>query len=61
MYHRRCETAFVSSASFPEAARERDIDVGLLIRSTSMARHPADHLPSMVDRLVLKPIGFVGR
>lgn len=39
---------FVSSANFTEAARERDIEVGLLVKSGSLARRVTCHFESLL-------------
>ncbi len=52
--HAKCvvvdrEVAFVSSANFTEAAQERNVEVGLLIRSPLIADRIARHFDALVD------------
>ena len=59
--HAKCvavdsEIAFVSSANFTEAAHERNIEVGLLIRSRSVAERVVRHFEGLVDRKEVVPI-----
>jgi phosphatidylserine/phosphatidylglycerophosphate/cardiolipin synthase-like enzyme len=49
---RRC--VFVSSANLTEAAQERNIEVGLLIRSTSLAERLSWHFAALVAEGVLR-------
>lgn len=51
--HAKCvvadrEVAFISSANFTEAAQVRNIEVGVLVRSTSIARRLAQHFESLI-------------
>ncbi|MCY2953146.1 MAG: DISARM system phospholipase D-like protein DrmC [Planctomycetota bacterium] len=62
--HAKCivvdgEAAFVSSANFTEAAQERNIEVGLLIRSASIAGKLACHFEALVDCGFLQPLIFL--
>jgi phosphatidylserine/phosphatidylglycerophosphate/cardiolipin synthase-like enzyme len=50
---------FISSANFTEAAQERNIEVGLVIRSNVLADQISNYFQSMVMRGVLKPV-FTG-
>lgn len=45
---------FVSSANFTEAAQDRNIEVGLLIESRSIADKISSHFETLVDRKVLQ-------
>jgi phosphatidylserine/phosphatidylglycerophosphate/cardiolipin synthase-like enzyme len=58
--HAKCivvdqRAVFVSSANFTEAAQERNIEVGLLIRSGSLARKLTEHFDAMVAEKLLVP------
>ena len=46
---------FVSSANFTEAAQERNIEVGLLIHSCSLAERIERHFATLVSEGLLKP------
>ena len=59
--HAKCvvvdkEEAFVSSANFTEAAQTRNIEVGVLVRSQSLARKLINHFESLAALSILKPI-----
>ncbi|MFI5457103.1 MAG: DISARM system phospholipase D-like protein DrmC [Isosphaerales bacterium] len=59
--HAKCvvvdnEEAFVSSAYFTEAAQTRNIEVGVLLRSQSLARKLTNHFESLAALSILKPI-----
>ncbi|MBV8130459.1 MAG: hypothetical protein JO114_22640, partial [Planctomycetaceae bacterium] len=61
--HAKCvvvdkEEAFVSSANFTEAAQTRNIEVGVLVRSSSFARKLSDHFESLAASSILKPISL---
>ena len=52
--HAKCvvtdlKQVFVSSANFTEAAQERNLEVGLLVRSSHLATRLADHFESLVS------------
>ena len=47
---------FVSSANFTEAAQNRNIEVGLLVRSEPIARRISGHFESMITDGILKPV-----
>jgi phosphatidylserine/phosphatidylglycerophosphate/cardiolipin synthase-like enzyme len=49
---------FVSSANFTEAAQERNIEVGLLLRSQDMAARLLNHFSRLVAEVVLVPLSF---
>jgi len=44
---------FVSSANFTEAAQDRNIEVGLLLRSAKIARQLSDHFATLVEEGLL--------
>ena len=48
--------AFISSANFTEAARLRNIEVGVLIRSPVLARQLIQHFETLAAARILKPI-----
>jgi len=59
--HAKCivvdrEAAFVSSANFTEAALNRNIEAGVLIRSIAFARQLEDHFETLVQAGLLRPI-----
>ena len=47
---------FIGSANFTEAAQERNIEVGLVIRSRLLADQLTKHFASMVAEASLRPI-----
>jgi phosphatidylserine/phosphatidylglycerophosphate/cardiolipin synthase-like enzyme len=47
---------FVGSANFTEAAQNRNIEVGLLIESASLAHQLATHFETLVAGGVLKRV-----
>jgi phosphatidylserine/phosphatidylglycerophosphate/cardiolipin synthase-like enzyme len=56
--HAKCivvdrQELFVSSANFTEAAQERNLEVGLLIRSPTVAQRVQRHFESLVDAKLL--------
>ncbi len=59
--HAKCvvvdnEQAFVSSANFTEAAQTRNLEVGVLLRSSSFAQKLTNHFESLGALSILKPI-----
>src|SRR5271157_4518702 len=59
--HAKCvvvdkQDAFVSSANFTEAGQTRNIEVGVLVRSQSLARKLINHFESLAALSILKPI-----
>jgi phosphatidylserine/phosphatidylglycerophosphate/cardiolipin synthase-like enzyme len=59
--HAKCvvvdgEAVFVSSANFTEAAQERNIEVGLLVRSRSLAGRLLLHFDTLVAANLLTPV-----
>ncbi|MBI4601329.1 MAG: phospholipase [Planctomycetes bacterium] len=62
--HAKCvvvdrEVAFISSANFTEAAQERNIEVGVLIRSASLAAKIAHHFESLAEAGYLVPVSGI--
>lgn len=49
---------FISSANFTEAAHERNIEMGLLVRSASLARQVEAHFSALVEAGMLQQIPF---
>lgn len=63
--HAKCvvidkQTAFVSSANFTEAAQERNIEAGVLIRSESFASSLANHFETLAAQRILLPLTLQG-
>lgn len=59
--HAKCvlidhEQAFVSSANFTEAAQQRNIEVGVLIRSRSFTTRLVEHFEALASAGLLKPV-----
>jgi len=59
--HAKCividrKTVFVSSANFTEAAQERNLEVGLLIRSSTLADRLQAHFDSLVAEKLLQQV-----
>ncbi len=57
--HAKCivtdlKRVFVSSANFTEAAQERNLEVGMLIRSPHLAGHLANHFETLVSNNLLQ-------
>jgi phosphatidylserine/phosphatidylglycerophosphate/cardiolipin synthase-like enzyme len=50
---------FVSSANFTEAAHERNIEVGLLVRSPALAAKLVGYFDALVAAGALQPIHFI--
>jgi phosphatidylserine/phosphatidylglycerophosphate/cardiolipin synthase-like enzyme len=50
------EAVFVTSANLTEAALDRNIEVGLLVRDRALAASIASHFRALIDRLVLRPL-----
>lgn len=49
-----CKTLFVSSANFTEAAQERNLEIGLLIRNPSIAAQTQAHFDALVEAKMLE-------
>lgn len=59
--HAKCvvvdgKACFVSSANFTEAAQNKNIEVGLLVRSAVVATRLQKHLESLVEGAILQPV-----
>jgi len=59
--HAKCvvidhEQAFVSSANFTEAAQQRNIEVGVLIRSRAFTTRLVEHFEALASAGLLKPV-----
>src|SRR5205809_1007015 len=59
--HAKCivadnEAVFISSANFTEAAQNRNIEIGLLVRSAALATRITSHFDAMLVRGFLKPV-----
>jgi phosphatidylserine/phosphatidylglycerophosphate/cardiolipin synthase-like enzyme len=62
--HAKCvvidrQVVFVSSANFTEAAQERNIEVGLLSRSATLAVRVAEHFDRLLVARLLLPVDHV--
>ena len=61
--HAKCvvvdgEAAFVSSANFTEAAQERNVEIGVLVRSPLLADRITRHFDAMLEESLLAPLIF---
>jgi phosphatidylserine/phosphatidylglycerophosphate/cardiolipin synthase-like enzyme len=52
------EAVFVTSANLTEAALDRNIELGVLIRDRALALVISGHFRSLIDRNLLKPLPF---
>ena len=50
------EAVFVTSANLTEAALERNIKVGLLVRDRALAASLSSHFRGLIDRRLLYPL-----
>ena len=50
------ETVFVTSANLTEAALDRNIEVGILVRDTALAASVSAHFQGLIDRELLHPL-----
>ena len=50
------ETVFVTSANLTEAALERNIELGLLVRDRALAASVSSHFLGLIDRQLLRPL-----
>lgn len=50
------ETVFVTSANLTEAALDRNIEVGLLVRDRALAASVSTHFRGLIDRGLLHPL-----
>jgi phosphatidylserine/phosphatidylglycerophosphate/cardiolipin synthase-like enzyme len=59
--HAKCvvidaETCFVSSANFTEAAQNKNIEIGLLVRSMVVANRLQRYLEALVEATIVQPV-----
>ena len=50
------EAVFVTSANLTEAALDRNIEVGLLVRDRALAASMSSHFQVLIDRGLLRPL-----
>jgi phosphatidylserine/phosphatidylglycerophosphate/cardiolipin synthase-like enzyme len=50
------ESVFVTSANLTEAALDRNIELGLLVRDRALAASVSSHFQALIDRSVLSPL-----
>ena len=50
------EAVFVTSANLTEAAFDRNIEIGLLVRDRALAKTVISHFSGLIDRALLKPL-----
>lgn len=50
------EIVFVTSANLTEAALDRNIELGLLVRDAALAASVVRHFQALIDRGLLKPL-----
>jgi phosphatidylserine/phosphatidylglycerophosphate/cardiolipin synthase-like enzyme len=50
------EAVFVTSANLTEAALDRNIEIGLLVRDRALALTIASHFRALIDRRLLHPM-----
>ena len=50
------EVVFVTSANLTEAALDRNIEIGLLVRDHAMAASMSSHFRVLIDRELLRPL-----
>ncbi len=50
------EAVFVTSANFTEAALDRNIELGLLVRDRALAATVSRHFRALIDRQLLRPL-----
>jgi phosphatidylserine/phosphatidylglycerophosphate/cardiolipin synthase-like enzyme len=55
------EAVFITSANLTEAALDRNIELGVLIRDRAMALAVGGYFRSLIDRELLKPLPLVMR
>jgi phosphatidylserine/phosphatidylglycerophosphate/cardiolipin synthase-like enzyme len=53
------EVVFVTSANLTEAALDRNIEVGLLVRDRALAASVSSHFRGLIDRSLLHPLPMV--
>ena len=50
------ETVFVTSANLTEAALDRNIELGLLVRDASLAKSIIRHFQTLIEKKLLRPL-----
>ena len=50
------ERVFITSANLTEAALDRNIEIGLLVRDTPLALSVVSHFRGLIDRELLRPL-----
>ena len=50
------EAVFVTSANLTEAALERNIELGLLVRDRALAASVSSHFRALIDQGLLSPL-----
>ena len=50
------EAVFVTSANLTEAALDRNIEMGLLVRDRALAASMSSHFRGLIDRGLLRPL-----
>ncbi len=50
------EAVFITSANFTEAALDRNIELGLLLRDRALAASVSTHFRGLIDRGLLSPL-----
>jgi phosphatidylserine/phosphatidylglycerophosphate/cardiolipin synthase-like enzyme len=50
------EAVFITSANFTEAALDRNIEIGLLVRDCALAASVTSHFQGLIDGKLLKPL-----
>ncbi len=50
------EVVFITSANLTEAAFDRNIEIGLLVRDRALAAHVSSHFRGLIDRELLRPL-----
>jgi phosphatidylserine/phosphatidylglycerophosphate/cardiolipin synthase-like enzyme len=50
------EAVFVTSANLTEAALDRNIEIGLLVRDRALAASVSSHFRGLIDRGLLRPL-----
>jgi phosphatidylserine/phosphatidylglycerophosphate/cardiolipin synthase-like enzyme len=53
------EAVFVTSANLTEAAQDRNIELGLLVRDRALAASVSSHFRALIDRGLLNPLPAV--
>ena len=50
------KSVFVTSANLTEAALDRNIEVGLIVRDRALAASVSSHFRGLIDRRLLHPL-----